>query len=166
MWDWAEGEPDNDLTKNYPFPVPHIRELPSEYRTECCSLHSCSVPANEESLQESSANIEDTDSLQCTVIITNNDGNSQTTCDEDMESGQKNHVNDAELQPAGYVKPICHKNIRYSVHGSRCYGISQFRSLRHVHNSSYAKSIVEEPPDATEEEVTKAQLKLFSQTQM
>jgi len=29
--DWAEEEPDNDLTKNYPFPIPRIREIPDEF---------------------------------------------------------------------------------------------------------------------------------------
>ncbi|XP_065903014.1 mucolipin-3-like [Dysidea avara] len=29
--DWAEGEPDDDLTKNYPFPVPRIREILNEF---------------------------------------------------------------------------------------------------------------------------------------
>jgi len=29
--DWAEEEPDNDLTKNYPFPIPRIREISDEF---------------------------------------------------------------------------------------------------------------------------------------
>ena len=31
MQDWAEGEPDHDPTRNYPFPIPRIREIPYEF---------------------------------------------------------------------------------------------------------------------------------------
>lgn len=175
MWDWAEGESDNDLTKNYPFPVPRIRDLPNEFRSNCCDLHSYSLPPDKERSQETTVDTEGTLSNNlvpipyCTCTVIGADDSSYTISDEDTEDEQKSlgdYPHDSNLQPLRHVKPARHSNIHSIAHSynpRRSHRTLRYRSLRR--HRSYAKSIVEEPPDASQQDVAKARLKFFHKTQ-
>ena len=99
MWDWADGEPD-DLTKNYPFPVPRVRDIPSKLRTECCSLHSGSTApmATEAELQNVVANnsrvlSHDPAPPSANVTVTA-DGGNHTSNGEDIKVDEDAKVNE------------------------------------------------------------------------
>ena len=169
--DWAEKEPDNDLTKNYPFPVPRIRDLPSEFRTDCCNLHSHSVPSAEEMSQYAAAtNTEDAVSHDHDVVslavINTTDSSSHTSSDDEEAESKKRRLahfsSDSKLQTAHHTKLTHHGNVSQSLH------IPSPRKYRRTSRSrrlgSIVKSIVQKPPDASEQEVARAraQFKLFS----
>lgn len=158
LWDWAEEQEEDDLTKNYPFPVPRIRDLSGEVRTECCRLHSHMTPLIKKKSRKV-APVTNPASLP-SVTIASDDGD-YTSSDENSRKGRKilvHHSSDSKLQPPGHVKPPRHDHMRYSVRSPRRYHrMSRFTSHRH---NSFVKSIVEEPPDASQQEITKAKLKL------
>ena len=121
--DWAEGEPRNDLRKNYPFPVPRICDLPSEFRTECCNLHSHSVPSAEEMSQYAATNTEDAVSHNAVPLpsfaVTNvTDSSSHTSSDEEAMSEKRRFVHfssDSKLIFHG-TKPAHHENFSHTLH--------------------------------------------------
>ena len=163
LLDWAEAEPDDDLTKNYPFPVPRIRDLPDEFRTECCSLHSCRTSPTKEKSQNS-ANTEGTISCnpatQPLITVEGPADDSSHTSSDEFTEGRRGIVHYPKRN--GHVKPPHHSNARSSFHTyapRRYHGSARFRSLRQRKTS--AKSIVEEPPDASAEDIAKARHKLL-----
>ena len=158
LLDWVEGEPDNDLRKNYPFPVPRIRNLPSEFRTECCSLHSHSVPSAEEMSQYAATNTEDAvshDAVPLPSFAATNvtDSSSHTNSNEGAKSKKRklaHFSSDSKLQTSHHTKPTHHENLSQSLNISReYYHTSQSRSK--LLYGSVVKSIVQEPPDASEQ---------------
>ena len=165
LWDWAEGEPEDDLTKNYPFPVPRIRDLSGELRTECCKLHSYSAPLTKKKSRKATPTIESAKSYDPAPLpnaTIESDGSDYTSSDENTRKGRKklfHFSSDSKVLPPGHVKPPRHDHVRYSVRNPRRFrGTSRFISRRH---KSFVKSIVEEPPDASQQEIAKAKLKLF-----
>ena len=168
LWDWAEEEQDDDLTKNYPFPIPRIRDLSGEFRTECCKLHSHSAPPTKKKSRKAAATVGGAISYPAPLpsfTIASDDGD-YTSSDENTRKGRKNlihHSSDSKLQPPGHVKPPRHDYVRYSVRNPRRHhGTSRFSSRR---QKSYVKSIVEEPPNASQQEIAKAKLKLLHKGQ-
>ena len=165
--DWADKEPDNDLTKNYPFPVPRIRDLSSEFRTECCNLHSHSVPSAEEMSQNAAAaNTEDAVLLDAVPLqnfaeinATGSSSSHTSSNDEEAKSRRRrlSHISsDSKLVTLRRTKPAHHKDFSHSLNiPSEYHCTSHSRFLY----GSVVKSIVEEPPDASKEEVDKARQK-------
>ena len=145
LWDWAEGEPEDDLTKNYPFPVPRIRDLSSVLRTE---LH-----------PEPKSN----DPAPLPNVTIESDADSDYTSSDTRKGGQKKFIrrsSDSKL-----LKPARHDHVYYSLNcNSRRYrGVSRrYSSYRY---KSFVKSIVEEPPDASQLEIAHAREKLFHKSQ-
>lgn len=170
LWDWADKESEDDLTKNYPFPIPRIRELSSELTAPCCSLHSNLVAPTKERSQSTSNNERpssyDPTSLPTVTVIADDSNN--ISSDEDAEGQQKNLVHyfsDSQMQPLGYVKSIRRGNVQHGVRRSttrRHHGTSRLRARRYL--TSSVKSIVAGPPDASQEDVAKAKRK-FLRTQ-
>ena len=163
LWDWAEEQEEDDLTKNYPFPVPRIRDLSGELRIECCKWHShlASMPKNKSRKVTAVANPAPLQSL-----TTASDDGDYTSSDENTRKEQKSvahYSSDSKLQPPGHVQPPRHEHIHYSVRNPRRYrGTTRFSSRRH---RSFVKSIVKEPPDASQQEVAKAKRKLLHKSQ-
>ena len=168
LLDWAEDEPDNDLTKNYPFPVPRIRDLPSEFSTDYFSLNSHSVPSTKET-SKNSTNTKDVVSNDAIPLPNAANSISHTSSDEEeAESRQKTLVHyssDSKLHSC-HTKPAHHRAVSTSfyTHSSRRHHRSA-RSRLHEHRGSFIKSIVQEPPDASEQDVARAQAKLFNKSQ-
>ena len=122
LWDWAEGEPDDELTKNYPFPVPRIRDLSSELRTECCKLHPAPPTKKKSTVTIESAKSYDPAPLPNATI--ESDGSDYTSSDENNRKGRKSlvhHSSDSKLLPPGHVKPPRHDFVRFSVRNPKRY---------------------------------------------
>ena len=159
LLDWAEGEPDNDLTKNYPFPVPRIRDLSSEFSTDLCSVNSHSVPSTEESSQNA-ANTKDAvshDPIPLPNVVEMINSSSHTSSDEEEpEIRQKTLVHyssDSKILPH-HIKAAHHGTVSTSLN---THSWRHRRAQLHGHCGSLIKSIVQEPPDATEQDVARAQ---------
>lgn len=171
MWDWADGEKDDDLTKSYPFPVPRIRELSSEFAMPSCDSH----------LNASSAsNAEDEDST--TAPSTNKNSDIPLIHQESVisqeptrsDDGGTNHLSSSLESFRVTHKPISKK--RYTtyhpiansstsndktntINVPRHSGVHP-RSFSNARRVTFVKSIVAEPPDANQDDVYKARHKL------
>ena len=172
LLDWAEGEPDNDLTKNYPFPVPRIRDLPSKFSIDFCSLNSHPVSSTEETSQNAAVNTKDAvshEAIPLKNVVTTVDNSSHTSSDEEeAEIRQKTlvHYSSDSKILTHHIKPAHRRTVSTSLntHSTRKYH-RRARSRLHKHLGSFIKSITQEPPDASEQDVARAQAKLFNKSQ-
>ena len=168
LWDWAECI-DDDVTKNYPFPAPRVRDLPSEFITECCELHSHSAPSTNKESSKAASNIKDASSHNPASLshftVTPDDGD-YASSDESTKGGPKNLVcysSDSNLQPPRHVKPPHHDHTHYSFRNSKRYrGTYRFRSRKHKNSTRCTAGA---PPDASQQDIAKAKHKLFHKGQ-
>lgn len=149
MWDWAEGDQDDDLTENYPFPVPHIRELSSEY----------TIPGCDSDLNSSSSSLTDEDSAAVPStksqepVISYNKSLNRSLSDSNLF--QVTHRSNE--QHKSYMTSGNSHTINVFSHGG-----AQQRSTR---RQTVAKCVVVEPSDASQGDVLKARFKLQSKKQ-
>ena len=97
-----------------------------------------------------------------------NSGSHTSSDEEAAESRQKTLVHyssDSKLHSC-HTKPAYHRTVSTSfyIHSPRRHHRSA-RSRLHEHRGSFIKSIVQEPPDASEQDVARAQSKLFNKSQ-
>ena len=167
MWDWADGEKDDDLTKSYPFPVPRIRELSSEFAMPSCP-HTNSA---------SESNVEDEDSTTAPLMHNGSDipliRQESVTSQEPMRSNSINHLSsDLEsFQVAHKPKKrytTYHPTNSTSNDKSNTINVTRHSGayLRSSRRFTFVKSIVVEPPDANQDDVYKARFKLQSKDQL
>ena len=165
MWDWADGEKDDDPTKSYPFPVPRIRDLSSEFAMPSCNPDVNSSPElGVEDEEDSNAvpvhnNSEvplmDEESM-ASQKPTRNDDKSENHLFSHSDSFQVVHMHKPKKRHTTYHLTNNDKNNTLNVpRRSAAYR----RSPRHF---TYVKSIVADPPDATQDDVYKARFKLQS----
>ena len=155
LWDWADGEPDLDLTKSYPFPVPRICNLSSEFAMPNCDLElksSSSKTATKDSISACTMD----DKVQHPLICTEFSDSQKPTRDRVLSHSSS----DPQL-----FQDACKPKITSYPHLPS--GSSNTLSLpRHTCGITYRrcatviKSIVAEPPDANQDDVSKARLKL------
>ena len=158
MWDWADGEPDMDLTKSYPFPVPRICNLSSEF----------AMPSCDSEMMSSSSKIATKDSTTACMM----DDKSQVPliCTEssDSQKPERNRVlshssSDPELfQDTSKPKITSYPHLPSGSSNTlnlprHTRGITYRRGTRHL---TVVKTVVAEPPDATQDDVSKARFKL------
>ena len=141
--------------------------------TECCDLHSSSsVPPKAESqdvVTNNSAISHDLTSLP-NVRITSDGSDHNTSSDEDDKVEQNHHSSDSgdlRLQLPSHINPVHHGNALHSIpvrSKRRHHGTTRFRTRQR--SLTYdVKSIVAEPPDASQQDIAKAKRKLFPRTQ-
>ena len=169
LLDWVEDEPDNDLTKNYPFPVPRIRDLPSEFSTDHFSPNSHSVPSTKET-SKNSANTEDAVSNDAIPLPNVVNSISHTSSDEEEAESRQNtlvhYSSDSKLHSCHTKPAYNHRTVSTSFYTrSPRRHHRRARSRLHEHHGSFIKSIAQEPPDASEQDVARAQAKLFNKSQ-
>ena len=123
LWDWADREQDDDPTKNYPFPVPRIRNISNKFRTPCCQAHL------------------------------------QKTKKKKMQKTFAANKNVMYIPP-----PLPNHNINdgdYTSSDENSDNSSDLALQKQPDRNSDAKSLMEEPPDASQQEIAKAKLKLL-----
>lgn len=159
MWDWAEGEPDNDLTKSYPFPVPRIRELSSEFAMATCVPDldsSSSKSADEETMP--------VPSIQCEseLPLTHNESIEPM---KNTKKGLSHSSSDSELLVAPRQYTTYHNHLTTNKNNNTVGVPRRARKRRSARHFTVVKSIVVEPPDANQEDVSKARYKLQNKAQ-
>lgn len=167
MWDWADGEPDDDLTKSYPFPVPRIRELSSEFAMPSCDPH----------MNASSMSSEENEDSTTTPLMNNNSDvplihqesviSQEPVKDDDNGTDHLSSLDSFQMAR----KPPKKRYTTYHPHNStRNDKTNTLNVLRHSEEHlglsrrriTFVKSIVAEPPDANQDDVYKARHKLQS----
>ena len=160
LWDWAEREQDDDPTRNYPFPVPRIRDFSHEFRAPRYKIHSCSTQSTKK--KKSRKGFAATSGMiNNPPLLPNFNSNDSDNTSSDENTGLRHYFSDSALKrQSGHMKQPRYRNTCYIIRSQRRhYGSSRFRSLKS--NTSFAKSVVEQPPDASQQEVAKAKLKLL-----
>ena len=141
--DWAEDEPEDDPSKNYPFPVPTIRKSNS---TPC--------DVTDEIITDSSNKEASTPPSSLTIpeISVSEPEYTYVTTASPIRDNEYCNVS---LRSFNVLTPQDDTESHHSLPRRRhTYHLMQCR--RHA----YAKSIVAEPPSASREEVAKARCKL------
>ena len=159
MLDWAEGEPDNDLTKSYPFPVPRIRMLPREFVVASCGGPDLSS-SSASSADENTTTVQSHEP-EIPVII---------TTDESVKSNtisMSHFSSDSQL----FQFPTKPKR-RYTTYSNRVVGNKPGHITRvprptrsNQRHFTFVKSVTAQPPDATQDDVSKARIKLQNRSQ-
>ena len=163
MWDWTDGEKDNDLTKSYPFPVPRIRDLSSEFAMPSCVQDLDYIPSDEDSMAAPLMHNNTEVPMIREETVTSQEPMSDDRNTNDLQSSQVAHkpkkqyitynpkhmTNDERIEISSRSLP------RYRYTGPH------LRSRRFTD----VKSIVAEPPDANQDDVYKARFKLQSRHQ-
>ena len=162
MWDWADDKPDVDLTKSYPFPVPRISQLSSEF----------AMPSCDSELNSSSSQIAIKDSSTAPIIDEKSQFPLIQTESSDSEKPVRSRAktlshSSSDLQ---LFQEVCKPKITSNPHFLSGNNNSNTLSLpRHTRGITYRraarhftviKSIVAEPPDANQNDVSKARFKL------
>ena len=166
MWDWADNEQDIDLTKSYPFPVPRIRNLSSEYAMLSCDPY----------IDSSSSSVTDEDSNTAPMI--HKDSQMPLVHKRSLAS-QKSGRNDGNINHSSSDSELLQgvpksKKHHSSYHpGDSASNINDYsnslsiprRSVGHRRSArrfTVIKCIAVEPPDANQDDVSKARSKLQS----
>ena len=162
MWDWADGEKDNDLTKSYPFPVPRIRDLSSEF-----AMPSCVTDLNYPSPDEVSiaAPLMDNDTevpIMREEVVTSQEPISEDRNANDSELSQV--IRKPKKQNITYQPKHMTNNERAKIDSNSLPKHTAPR-VRRSRRFTDVKSIVAEPPDANQNDVYKARFKLQSKDQ-
>ena len=130
------------------------------------------MPSTEETSQNAAANTEDAvlhDAIPLKNVVIAVDSSSHTSSDEEeAECRQKTVVHyssDSKILPHR-IKPAYHGTVSTSLntHSTRKYH-QRAQSRLYKYHGSFIKSIAQEPPDASEQDVARAQAKLFNKSQ-
>ena len=164
MWDWADGEPDMDLTKSYPFPVPRISNLSSEFAMPSCDSELECISSKIAMKDSSTAPTMD-DISQVSLICTESSDSQKPA--KNRAKTLSHSSSDSELFQDAHKAKVKHTS--FHPHHSTEYntnainlprltrGITYHRATRRV---TVIKTITAEPPDATQDDVSKARFKL------
>ena len=152
LWDWADGEPDMDLTKSYPFPVPRICNLSSEF-----TMPSCDSELTSSSSKITAKDMMDDKSQVPLILSESSDSQkparnhvlSHSSSDSQLIQDDKPNITSYPHLPSG------NSNTLSLPRHTR--GITYRRGTRHF---SVVKTIVAEPPDAKQDDVSKARFRL------
>ena len=168
MWDWADGERDMDLTKSYPFPVPRISNLSSEFAMPSCDSELKSSASKITSKDSSTAPVMDEKS-QLPLIQTESSDNqkpvrnrAKTLSHSSSDSQLFQDVHKPRITSYPYVLPSGNNNINTLNLPRLTTGLSYERATRRF---TVIKTITAEPPDATQDDVSKARFKLQNTNQ-
>jgi len=162
LWDWAEGEPDNDLTKSYPFPVPRVRKISNEFTMATCVTD----------LDSSSSKSSDEDTMVVPSIhyeselpLTHNESI------EPMKSTNRNLSHSSSDSDLLVVPNPSRRHTTTTYHNKSTTVTDKYHSIprrfkrRPTRHFTFVKSIVVEPPNANQEDVSKARYKLQNKAQ-
>ena len=162
MWDWADGEPDMDLTKSYPFPVPRISNLSSEFAMPSCDSELKSSASKITSKDSSTAPVMDEKS-QLPLIQTESSDNqkpvrnrAKTLSHSSSDSQLFQDVHKPKITSNPHL-PSGNNNSNTLSLPRLTRGITYQRAARRF---TVIKTITAEPPDATQDDVSKARFKL------
>ena len=140
--DWAEDEPEDDPSKNYPFPVPTIRK-------------STNSPCDVEDEIIADTNIAETptqpSSLQVPEITVSKPDHEYEYINTVSHTGENEYCN-VSLRSFNMFTP--------QDDAESCHNLPRRRHTFQCRRHAYAKSIVAEPPSASKQEVAKARYKL------
>ena len=157
MWDWAYGEKDNDLTKSYPFPVPRIRKLSNKF----------TMPSSVNYLS-----VEDEDFMAASLMHNNTEvpliHHQSVTSQEPMSDDGNTNDLESSHQPKkqnGTYYPNHLKNDE-RVNSKTLPAYTSLRPHLRFRCFTDVKSIVAEPPDANQDDVYKARIKIQSRDQL
>jgi len=148
--DWAEGEPDDDPTKNYPFPVPRIREVPDELcnSTDADDPNPAIVVSN--TTDQSSNVSEILDDANPDVIISNGSNKAQKNSSGHTLSPHYSGSLPAHLSNKVHVSQLTQR---------RAYSQIKHPTNRTTYRSRHyfdIKSTARKPSNASEKEIARA----------
>ena len=164
MWDWADGEPDIDLTKSYPFPVPRICNLSSEFAMPSCDSELECI-SSKVAMKDSSTAPTIDDTSQVSLICSESSDSQKPT--KNQAKTLSHPSSDSQLFRDAHKTKV--KHTTFHPHHSAEYNTNTMNLPRHTRGITYhratrrvtvIKTIAAEPPDATQDDVSKARLKL------
>ena len=136
--DWAEDEPEDDPSKNYPFPVPTIRT-------------STNNPCDVEDEIIADSNITEAPTTPSSLQIPEITVSKPEYVNTVSHTGENEYCN-VSLRSFSVLTP--------QDDAENCHDLPRRRHTFQCRRHAYAKSIVAEPPSASKEEVAKARYKL------
>ena len=162
MWDWADGEPDMDLTKSYPFPVPRISNLSSEFAMPSCDSGLKSSASKITGKDSSTAPVMDEKSQVPLIQTESSDSQkavrnrAKTLSHSSSDSQLFQDVHEPKITSNPHL-PSGNNNSNTLNLPRHTRGITYHRATRRF---TVIKTITAEPPDATQDDVSKARFKL------
>ena len=169
MWDWAEQERDNDLTKNYPFPVPRIRGLSDEFTVASYHEQESNSLSSSGAADEDTATVQDESITAAPSIHHESDPPNWSVVSQKQIDNERT-INHASSDPQLVHKPNNQQRTSFShnkYNRKYVHTVGVPRAARRVkaHRRSTrrfadVKSLVVEPPDANQDDVCKARFKL------
>jgi len=157
--DWTEGESDNDLTKNYPFPVPRIRD---EFRNLMCTCDSHQTTAV--SVPKKKDEVENYEDSRNTVISNNSvaDHNSYTG-DVLVRAYTDSRVpSPTNILPVPAIQRRVKSQRDYNHHNNPIKCAYCELNLSHTRRFTDTKSTAKEPRTASYKDVARARSKIQS----
>ncbi|XP_065902044.1 mucolipin-3-like isoform X2 [Dysidea avara] len=175
--DWAEGEPDDDPTKNYPFPIPRIRKPVPVTPV----LDPVCINASGDSSLVSSVVIEEhpiANNNACVPVVHITDSTSEPVNDNvatgrglvhypsdsnllaQPQSQEVRRLRSESFSPSAAVDPAVHTTHGHHHHHNFAYTSGGTHLMVH-----HPRAQVAEPPVANSKEVAKARLKLRASNQ-
>lgn len=153
------------MTKNYPFPVPRIRELSSKFTVASCDEESTPSPTVLDENAVAASPDENKTSIPSIQII-ESAANQEPVVNNDESLNHSS--NDSELMVV--VHNPSRQRTTFNVHSRNNDNKNYDHKIyvprhdkthrRFTEHYAHVKSIVVKPPDATQEDVSKARFKL------
>jgi len=158
--DWAEGEPDHDdPTKNYPFPIPRIREIPYEFYN-CTNVDASNLTISMSNpLDQNSNGLQNLEDATPDVVVSNDNNKVQMNSSNPFLSPHN----------SGSLPANCHFPVHISQPNQR-HALSQIRHptndatcmhcgsrlVQSSKSSSDIKSTARQPSDDNQKDVARA----------